>query len=398
MCYDSAVNWWYAASSALLFLIPRGATAAEDLNAAARELARKTVALAGREPVAVTWRNLSSLGSIELGQARGVFESALRDAGARASEIAPVAEGQITLSESASDYLMVEEIRKAEDRQVFIASWKRTGPAHAPSSGTTLEKKLLWEQDEPILDLAAMADSMLVLSPSRVISLAKQNGQWSQAGSASLPVKSGPRDIRGRLRLNGAALQVSLPGMACRGTLQPFTLDCQPSGDPWLLESGSRAMLLATFTANRNYFDGHITTQAGVRKIIAPFFSAASVEEQGRPIWLLAMLDGRTQIFDAAFEPAASVPAWGSDIAGTEARCGGGTQVLATRPGDGTEGDTLQAFSIVNRSPVPLSAPVGFPGPVTALWPAGGASAIAVARDLTTGKHAAYIVTVACGF
>ena len=129
----------------------------------------------------------------------------------------------------------------------------------------------------------------------------------------------------------------------------------------------------------------------------APFFSAASVEEQGRQIWLLAMLDGRTQIFDAAFEPAGFIASWGSDLAGTEARCGGGTQCWRRGPGDGSEADTVQVFGIVNRTPVALAAPVGFPGPVTALWPPGGASAVAVARDLGTGKYAAYTLTVACG-
>jgi hypothetical protein len=156
-------------------------------------------------------------------------------------------------------------------------------------------------------------------------------------------------------------------------------------------------MLLANFAANRNYFDGHVTTQAGSRKQVPPFFSAASVEEQGRQIWLLAMVDGRTQIYDTAFEPAGYIPNWGSDLAGTEARCGGGTQVLATRPGDGSETDTVQVFGIVNRAPAALSPAVGFAGPVTALWPAGGASAVAVARDLGTGKYAAYTLTVACG-
>ena len=201
-----------------------------------------------------------------------------------------------------------------------------------------------------------------MLSRSGVVAMARQNGQWAAAGAADLPAKPWPRDMRGKLRLNGTGFQAALPGVVCRGTLQPLTMDCQAAADPWLLESGSRAMLLAAFTANRNYFDGRVTTQSGVGKTIAPFFSAASVEEQGRPIWLLAMVDGRTQIFDAAFDPAGSIPNWGSDIAGTEARCGGGTQVLATRPGDGSEADTVQAFGIVNRSPVALAAPVGFSG------------------------------------
>ena len=72
------------------------------------------------------------------------------------------------------------------------------------------------------------------------------------------------------------------------------------------------------------------------------------------------MVDGRTQIYDSAFEPAGSISNWGSDLAGTEARCGGGTQVLATRPGDGSETDAVQVFGIVNRSPMALAPPVGF--------------------------------------
>ncbi len=52
-----------AVLSALLILLPWDARAADDMAGAVRELARKTVALAGRgEPVSVTWRNLSSLG------------------------------------------------------------------------------------------------------------------------------------------------------------------------------------------------------------------------------------------------------------------------------------------------------------------------------------------------
>jgi hypothetical protein len=130
---------------------------------------------------------------------------------------------------------------------------------------------------------------------------------------------------------------------------------------------------------------------------VAPFFSAAAVEDQGRQWWLLAMLDGHTQIFDSGFEPLGGVGPWGSDIAGTEARCGGGSQVLATKTGDGREADTLRAYSVPNRVPTPLTAPVDFSGPVTALWPAGAGAVLAVARDAETGRFGAYLVTVNCG-
>ena len=97
------------------------------------------------------------------------------------------------------------------------------------------------------------------------------------------------------------------------------------------------------------------------------------------------MLDGRTQILDAALDPVGSVASWGSDLAATEARCGGGSQILATKAGDAREPDAVRAFGLVNRTPVPLSAPLDLPGPVTALWSLGGNAALAVVSDLASG-------------
>jgi hypothetical protein len=180
------------------------------------------------------------------------------------------------------------------------------------------------------------------------------------------PAKPWPRDLRGRLRVNGTTFQALLPGMRCNGATEPaLSMECRAGDEPWVLESGSRALLLADFAAGRNYFDGRVTTQTGQHKTVAPFFSAASVESQGRTWWLLASLDGKTQILDAALDPAGALTAqWGSDIAGTDAHCGAGSQVLATRSGDGVPADSVQAFTMVDRSPEPLSQAVEFPGPV----------------------------------
>jgi len=398
----AAVKGWHAAGAALLFCLQPGARAADDLPGAARELARRAVAFAGRgEPVSVAWRNVSSLGSAMFSQARSAFETALRDAGDRVTEVAPVAELHLTLSENQTQYLMVEEARKGDERQVWIASWKHTetAPVVDGGQGVTLEKKLVFEQAEPILDAVFRESTLLVLSPDRVALYARQNGQWELRQSVALtPPKPWPRDLHGHLRLNGTSLQVYVPGMACAGVVEPaLTMDCRPSEEPWVLESGSRAMMLAAFAPARNYFDGRITTQTGVRKTVAPFFSAAAVEDQGRQLWLLAMLDGHTKIFDSAFEPVGGVGPWGNDIAGTEARCGGGSQVLVTKAGDGREADTLRAYSVRNRVPAPLAAPVDFPGPVTALWPTGAGAVLVVARDLETGRFGAYLITVNCG-
>ena len=241
---------------------------------------------------------------------------------------------------------------------------------------------------------------MLVLSPSRVALYTRQNGSWALSRAVPLaPGKPWPRDVRGRLRVTGASFQAFLPGVECGGAVEPsLSIECRAGDQPWVLDSGSHATLLANFAAARNYFDGRVATAAGLRKTIAaPFYSAASAAEQGRPLWLLAMLDGRTQIFDAWLETVGAIASWGSDIAGTEASCGGGSQVLATRPGDAGEPDAIQAFAIVNRAATPLTPPVEFAGPVTALWPSSATSALAVVRDPLTGGYAAYVITVVCG-
>src|SRR5262249_43649038 len=114
----------------------------------------------------------------------------------------------------------------------------------------------------------------------------------------------------------------------------------------------------------------------------------------------LALVDGRTQLFDAGLDPigtleSSSAQAWGSEIAGTTARCGSGSQVLATRSGDMTVPDAVQAFSIVDRAPTALTPPIEFGGPVVALWPAGD-TAVAIVRNLANAKYESYTLQVSC--
>ncbi len=397
----AAVKRWLAAPAALLFFLPAAAAADRDANGAARELARKTAAFAGKgDTVAVTCRNLSSQLPAALAELRAAFTAALREAGLRTGDSGGV-EARLTLSEDQSQYLLVEEARKGEDRQVWIASWKREAAAGRSLARVTVDKRRVWEQDEPILDVAFTETAMLVLAPSKLTVYARAAGSaaaWEARQSVPLAApKPWPRDLRGHLRIAGANFQAFLPGVACTGTVDAAgSMECRAGDEPWLLESGG-AILLANFAPGRNYFDGRVVTQAGLRKTVAPFYSAAPVEEQGRTFWLLAGLDGRTGIVDASLEAAGTIPGWGSDIAGVDARCGSGTPVMATRASGAGEPDAVQVFSVANGTSAPLAEAVAFAGPVTALWPAGAASALAVERNLTTGKYAAYLLTVACG-
>jgi len=238
-----------------------------------------------------------------------------------------------------------------------------------------------------------------VLAPSGLTLYERQGDAWRSRQTVPLaPPRPWPRDMRGRLRRTGDRVQAFLPGMECHGTAGgKLSVECRASGEPWVLESGSRAILLADFAPERNYFDGRVVLQDGSRRTAAPFYAAAAGEDAGGTFWFLSLLDGQTGIFNASLEPVGTVSMWGSDMVGINAPCAGNSQVLATGRGDGNEPDAIKVFTIVNRTANPLAAPLTFGGPVTALWPATASTALAVASDPATGKYAAYLVTLACG-
>src|SRR5205823_14283760 len=111
-----------------------------DLKAAAGQLARRTAAAAGRgEPVEIAWRNISSLGSAEATGLHLAFSTALHEAGAKAnmSALAPPARASITISETPSAYLLVEEMANGDQRHVWMLSSPRGPPL--PEAGIALE-------------------------------------------------------------------------------------------------------------------------------------------------------------------------------------------------------------------------------------------------------------------
>ena len=137
-------------------------------------------------------RNLSSLRPAALEELRSAFVAALQDAGLRIGDTAGAVEARLTLSEDQSQYLLVEEARKGEDRQVWIASWKREAAADRSSASTTLDKRRVWEQDEQILDVAFTEASMLVLAASK-LTLYQRAPVLQDNGSRSSPRRSRPR-------------------------------------------------------------------------------------------------------------------------------------------------------------------------------------------------------------
>ncbi|MGP8245234.1 MAG: hypothetical protein ACLQVN_12040 [Bryobacteraceae bacterium] len=397
----AAVKGWHAVLAAAWIVVPARAWAADDVAGAARELAAKTALFAGAgATVSVSYRNLSSLGPAQLEQARAGYEAGLRQVGMRLGDGGAV-EAQISLSENGSQYLLIADLHKGDDRQVAMAAWKRGPGAKPAGSSAWIERKVVWEQEEQVLDAAFPGDAMVLLAPSGVSIYAKRGERWELRQVLRIPSPhQWPRDLRGHLGFQGASFRAFLPGLTCSGAMEPQPgMECRAGDDPWSMESAGGADMSAYFAPGRNYFDGRLALGNGAMRGGPPFYSAAATGDPRHPVWLLALLNGKAQVVDGGFNVLAEISGWGSDIASIETRCGTGTQVLATQSSDANATDAtdaIQSYLWKDRSMAAATPAAVFPGPVTALWARGG-SAVAVARDSETEKYVVYVLTVACG-
>ncbi len=348
----------------LVCLVARG----ETVDDAARALAKRiSIHLAPTETARVTSRNLSSLGGADAAKVQTALDQALRRPNRSVIRNATQIEIAVTISENLRGYLLVAEIRRPGETAIEMIDFY-PGPLPAPArAALALEKKLLWEQDEPILDVAVAGDQMMVLDPAGVTRYARRAGKWERAEAAT--VAGSVRDPRGRLEVAGDSVAVHMPGVTCRGNWKPaLALGCEEGGE---------------LSPARNTFDLHDWRGA--------FFSDAELAGDH----LVAELDGRTHVYDAAHAPVASFDGWGSDFAVMASACDG-AHIAATAAGDRDSGDSIALYDLVNHAPVRVSDPVELPGPVMALWPVEN-GALAVARNLVTRKYAAYSLTLDCG-
>lgn len=94
----------------------------------------------------------------------------------------------------------------------------------------------------------------------------------------------------------------------------------------------------------------------------------------------------------------ATIPGLGSDLVTLTSDCGNGWQLLATKPGDWTASDSVQAYEFENTQAIPVGRAIDFDGPVTALWPSeSGKMAHAIVRNLKSGFYEAYSISITCG-
>jgi hypothetical protein len=371
----------------------------QSFDAAARTLTQKiSSVLQVRGPLSLSWRNLSSMSVSEAATARAALEREMRGAGWSMKEASPGGvEVTLTISENLRGYLWVAEIRHGESRDIVMEESARpAATALAPS--IAIDKKLLLDEEQPLLDMAQAGSAMLVLDAVGISLYVATSGVWQREQTARLPeTRPWPHDLRGRILAHGGVYEAYLPGLSCQGSAAPaLTMTCRDEAW-WPIGSAGHTLGRARFASTRNFFDGPMTAANGSQNNLPSFYSTALWEDRGTVLWLFAGADGRTHLYNAAFETVSSWTGWGSDIAGVESECAGGSQVLATNAGDGTMADSIQAYELKAGNPHAAGDAVTFPGPVTALWPATERGVVfAVSRDLKSGRYAAFRLAIRC--
>jgi hypothetical protein len=368
------------------------------LTAATNSFVQDILSRAGSpSAIAISFQNVAQAPPDAQEAAQNAIFAGLRNAGVRIvkPEMA-VAEVKIIFSEDWQGYIWIAVIQQGPGRQMVMKRLPRSERASASRTpALTLRKNTLWQQDEPILDFYTDNQSLVVLEPAEVALYTSDSGQWRQRYTLAINhAQPWPRDLRGRLHVNGFQMTASLPGTLCSGSLSPPSLDCHASDDPWPIDPGE---LVAFYSSRRNFFNGILAAPAGA-SVIA-FFSAATWPSGDQRQWVFSGTDGRARLYQRDLTaPAALFNGWGSNLAVIHSGCGSGWQLLASAPTDGTHPDTLQALEISGRDPQPVSSAVDLAGPISAMWTAGkNTEAVnAVMQSPVTGKYEAIVLTVTC--
>ena len=374
----------------LLFAFPGRVSAGDSFAEAARELAGEIqTGIGPLKKVAFTFQSLASLETADVEAARQALENELRARGIGfVLDSQTTATINVTLSENLQQYIWVAEIKRGKSYDLVITTQERLQytPLKDVALYMAIQTKLIYEQEDPILDLKLLNDELLVLNPGSIALHRRNNDRWELERSSSLKsLHPLPRDVRGRLSDAGDAVQIHLPGLLCKGTAGPaFAFECSHEETPWPLPLGG-----VNLAAAGNYF---------VQENLPPFYSIAGIKDAGAELWIVTGADERIYLYDSAFVRIETMEdGWDSEIAAIDSECGTKRQLLAALRRDPLERGAIEAFEIINRKAVVRSAAVEFPGPITALWPVSNQNAaIAVSRDIKTGRYAAFYLSISC--
>ena len=376
-------------------------------NEAVHALAGKVApALSQSHTFAIEVNDVSTTAPVDLATAGRALADELTILGGRLVDAASAeAHVKVTISKGADAFLLVAEIATSTATQTVMVPVAGDEPVGAqPGPTPSLARKIVWQQQRPILDFAQQdidADHPVwyLLEPERIEMYEFSGGSQIAHESRTLGRAFASRDPRGRISVTDAThVTTYLAGMQCDTAWTPsFGVQCKEiPGQQWPMGAVNWG-----FESPRNYFSGNMIFSNSIETKFPAFYSAASPSPEtsgpNRSRWVIAEIDGQTQLVGGSAEATANFTGWGSDVVTLAPVCGSEWQVLATGAGDWTQPDRLQLYEITDQRAVAVGQPLDVPGPVMSLWPAAdGKSARAVVKNLETGFYEASIVTPSC--
>ena len=305
--------------------------------------------------------------------------------GVRITDSADATVVNASCSTNLRDRVCVADMGRGEARRVVITSRPRVAgldPDAAPVVG--IELRSIYTQRTPILDVTPAGDRLLVLTPDTVVLVADVSG--ANDGGRAIAFKTiatarvWPRDLRGRLRLAGRNFEAFLPGVTCRGTIDPFTLVCADDSEPWPIgfDNGGIAPSRNAFSTTDGFAFYEAAPLGGGRFLLAGERSVLTLLDGGR----------RTVLRSDPADHVAGFP----DACAADA-----PYVIADAPASDSDGDVLRLFRFADARLVATGSATTLPGALTALWSATvSGPATAIVHDLRAGRYEAFHLTLSC--
>ncbi|HKB12925.1 MAG TPA: hypothetical protein VKD69_19815 [Vicinamibacterales bacterium] len=275
-------------------------------------------------------------------------------------------------------------IGRGEARRVVMTTRPRSGGDAGSEPAVAIELRPIYAQRQPMLDVAAAGDRLLVLTSESVLLVADATsanpGARVIASKTIATARVWPRDVRGRLRVAAPRFEAFLPGVTCRGTIDPFALVCADDNEPWPIGPDNSGI-----APSRNAFsasDGFT------------FYEAASL---GQSRWLLVSERGALTLVDGGRRAIAHADPVLHAAAFSESCAGDAPYVITDAHGAEAGSETLRLFRFADAHLTPLPSTAALPGTLTALWSgSGAAAATAIVHNRAAGRYEAFQITLSC--
>jgi hypothetical protein len=368
--------------------IPLRADSFED---AARGLARKVASTLHGASVTYEVRNLSSLRGKEFSNLSAAFQEELQQRGAKVLASDAVASVVLTVTENSSSYLGIVQIRRKENSDMVMEPLGPIDGARVAELmyNLVVHKEFLFSQDAPMMDVFLAGDDRHAhtLGPHEINSYELQGDRWVLTETERLFANpSSVRELRGFLYFDNDTEVAYFSREPCRIS--------QMGGKVGNCEKYRETMPVRSVGAG---------VLAG--KKMGAWFSVAQLGPAEATRLVVTGQDGLARLYEEGSDPVSVFPGWGSEIASIHSGCGHGWQLLVTGTGDWTHTDTIQAMEIQERQALPVSSPIQLEGAVIAMHsPAArtldetsaNAKAVAIVRNLQTGRYEAYRISITC--